>query len=905
MTPVHLLAIGFAAAAAQPAPAPAPDQQFPRVETVAAQPLLAQVRRLVETLEFLGEPLPAPAAEALARIARDPAPHDDPDLAARVQAVLDPLCVLAVERAPDGAVRVAAAPPGAGPELVEQGWRSVLLKVVNRARTPGRLRVDSPNARPLPNAPADEVPSLWLDLEHYEGRPMTPALSGLELEYRVLRLYAREAGSREATLRVRFDPLGDDHPDSPLVRQWTFARDLDGWKPANNIRLRVERGALVAEATDFDPFMIADVAAPAAPMTLRFWARVENPGVGQIFWWTDKRPWPSGDHRVDFVLKPGREALYEIPFTPEDDLRGVRVDPGNDPGLARFDWIELSRDVEPAASVILPLRVAPSVPLVFRIKDGDLPQHLLMACFEIRDDRGRVYPAQGKRLAPDFFFQPQVYRGPGESVRLPAGTYSVLCSRGPESVPETKTVVIPPGAESVLLEYEVRRWVDPSLRGWWSGDHHIHAAGCLHYEKPTEGVHPPDMFRHILGEDLKVGCCLTWGPCFDYQKRFFTGETATESRPPHLLRYDVEVSGFGSHVSGHLCLLNLTEQIYPGGESKDHWPTLGLNTLRWAKRQGAVCGPAHSAIGLTRIVDRVPGAEGRDGPNRLPNYDVPAFDGIGANEFIMNVPHELPGPDGRPLPAIDFISTMNTDRVAEWNIWYHTLNAGFRVRASGETDFPCITGERVGFGRVYAKVEVPPGGNLEYQPWVRAIADGRSYVSDGRAHILDFRAETLDDQQPRTVELGVDGGELRLPSRHDAPRKVRFRAEVALAPDVPSPGASRTLELVVNGFPRASRQIPADGRLREVAFDVEIEKSSWAALRVFPAAHTNPVFVILDDAPIRASRLSALWCLMSLERCRQSKMPSYAPEELEDARAAYDHARDVYQRILEESPDGT
>jgi hypothetical protein len=49
-----------------------------------------------------------------------------------------------------------------------------------------------------------------------------------------------------------------------------------------------------------------------------------------------------------------------------------------------------------------------------------------------------------------------------------------------------------------------------------------------------------------------------------------------------LLRYDIEVSGFGSHQSGHLCLLRLKDQMYPGGDSKDHWPTLGLNTLRWA-----------------------------------------------------------------------------------------------------------------------------------------------------------------------------------------------------------------------------------------------------------------------------------------------------------------------------------
>src|SRR4029079_3915555 len=120
-----------------------------------------------------------------------------------------------------------------------------------------------------------------------------------------------------------------------------------------------------------------------------------------------------------------------------------------------------------------------------------------------------------------------------------------------------------------------------------------------------------------------------WGPCFDYQKRFFSGRPDPVSREPYLLRYDVEVSGFGSHQSGHLCLLRLKDQMYPGGESKDHWPTLGLNTLRWAKKQGAICGPAHSGNGLTDYAGRIEG--GKDAPHRLPNYNIPAYNGIGAN----------------------------------------------------------------------------------------------------------------------------------------------------------------------------------------------------------------------------------------------------------------------------------
>ena len=70
--------------------------------------------------------------------------------------------------------------------------------------------------------------------------------------------------------------------------------------------------------------------------------------------------------------------------------------------------------------------------------------------------------------------------------------------------------------------------------------------------------------RQILGEDLNVGCVLTWGPCWYYQKQFFAGKDHPLSTPEHLMRYDVEVSGFPSSHAGHLFLLRLKEQDYPG-----------------------------------------------------------------------------------------------------------------------------------------------------------------------------------------------------------------------------------------------------------------------------------------------------------------------------------------------------
>jgi hypothetical protein len=85
-----------------------------------------------------------------------------------------------------------------------------------------------------------------------------------------------------------------------------------------------------------------------------------------------------------------------------------------------------------------------------------------------------------------------------------------------------------------------------------------------------------------------------------------------------------------------------------------------------------------------------------------------------------------------------------------------------------------------------------------------------------------------------------------------------------------------------------------------LTFDVPIERSSWIAARILPSSHTNPVFAIVGGKPVRASRRSAEWCLNAVNQCWTQKAARIRPSELDEARKAYDHAREVYrQRIAE------
>jgi len=255
---------------------------------------------------------------------------------------------------PEMRVKVVQGP--ARPELVEQGWRVFLVKVRNESGTTAKLEADSPNAKRLHGSPEDEVANRWLEREMYDKQPLRETLSGLALEYRILSLYSRDAGKREA--KVSFN-------------------------------------------------------------------------VGQ--------------------------GTQDLGFRNEADVM---------------------------------FHCVPAQRIVFHVRDEH--NQPTTASFVIRD-AGAGLSLASQTARAGFRLSAQVYRADGETVRLPEGTYTVECSRGPESIPRKQTILVTPLLE--VASFQVERWIDPSKFGWWSGDHHIHAAGCAitssHGRSARAGHVPP------------------------------------------------------------------------------------------------------------------------------------------------------------------------------------------------------------------------------------------------------------------------------------------------------------------------------------------------------------------------------------------------------------------------------
>ena len=102
--------------------------------------------------------------------------------------------------------------------LQQAGYTPVLVKVINESGGTQRLRIGSPQSGPVyagmtklsgermqqqhlrENENTERRTDRFLELEMFTAPPMTPNLSGLEVEYAIALIYSSEAGRREATI---------------------------------------------------------------------------------------------------------------------------------------------------------------------------------------------------------------------------------------------------------------------------------------------------------------------------------------------------------------------------------------------------------------------------------------------------------------------------------------------------------------------------------------------------------------------------------------------------------------------------------------------------------------------------------------------------------------------------------
>lgn len=308
----------------------------------------------------------------------------------------------------------------------------------------------------------------------------------------------------------------------------------------------------------------------------------------------------------------------------------------------------------------------------------------------------KFWPVEDDRFARCFFTKGEF------QVPVPAGSYLLIASKGPEFIPVDRIVSVMEGqnaTESVKLE----RWTDMSKKGWHSGDCH------LHYERADDRANQR-LALWVQAEDVRVANVLRMG---DARKTYFEQYAFGEAgRFAH--EGGVFVPGQEdprTSFSGHTISLNLRKAIrFP----ETYY--LYSKVFDEARRQGGLSGYAH----------------------------------VNSGEYFVDHDMTLNIARGKvDFAEICEFGNINTD------IYYEFLNLGFRLTAAAGSDVPW--GGTAGDARVYVYTGKP---QVDAEEWIQALGRGRTFVT--LAPMLEFE---VDGRPPGDELLAEKGQRLRVRAR--------------------------------------------------------------------------------------------------------------------------------------------
>ncbi|MGI9472025.1 MAG: hypothetical protein ACR2NZ_10855 [Rubripirellula sp.] len=413
---------------------------------------------------------------------------------------------------------------------------------------------------------------------------------------------------------------------------------------------------------------------------------------------------------------------------------------------------------------------------------------------------------------------------PCESV-VPPGQYRLVVERGKTYFPHEQELTLTEDGMEVLVR--LKRWLNMSERGWYSGDTHLHRE--LH-----------ELRNIVLAEDLNVVFPLTNWVTFSDTPPSAGDKNLDVNLPNRLIAVDDE------HV---IWPRNTEYEIFTVGKQRH---TLGA--LFVLGHEGAL---QQTVPPWKPVIDAAVQAD----PNVLFDMDKLAW------PFAMTLPvlapsstYELannhmwrtefafrewytPTP---PFIAPPFGATEGGE--SEWidftlGMYYALLNCGFQLPPSAGTANG-VHPVPAGFGRVY--VNLPDGFN--YESWRKGLREGRSFVTTG----------------PMLFATAADkpaGHEFEFATPEDVGDGLLIRVEVVSETPVTFG------EILINGraehLIRARQERTEAGAYRAVIEQkIKPNRSGWFAVRFFEDrpkgrvrfAHSAPWSVKVGDQPTAPSR---------------------------------------------------
>ena len=374
--------------------------------------------------------------------------------------------------------------------------------------------------------------------------------------------------------------------------------------------------------------------------------------------------------------------------------------------------------------------------------------------------------------------------------------------------------------DSIIIQME--KWFDFPHNKWYSGDVHVHH------------IDPGTALLEMKAEDINVCNILTSDFTHD-QDRFRGGpEISTDTN--HIVYVNQE---YREDRLGHVNLLNLKKLIEPVKTMRPYQYPLNMQAADSTHAQGGHVSWAHFASW--------PGLEG---PLAI------VLQKIDAVELLCAI-----DPFYEPVFVTDVVPDLKMN--SGLRLWYRLLNCGLRIPATAGTD-KMNNRVSVGANRVYALID----GKFNYQSWIDALNTGRSFVSNSPFIFCRVNDKIAGD------ELHITG-------------KKTLTIEAEMFSQLPVD----RLEIIVNGNVVAEKIVKPGERHASLKFSYTPQKSGWIAARVHQFsqefafegvsflqrrdagagstllnryygtsrpettfAHTNPVYFIVNNKPIRSAQ---------------------------------------------------
>jgi TolB protein len=442
----------------------------------------------------------------------------------------------------------------------------------------------------------------------------------------------------------------------------------------------------------------------------------------------------------------------------------------------------------------------------------------------VDDGTGKTVPARIQYLAPDGkFYAPSnafarigveagqhAFHTSGRFVtELPAGKVHITAVKGFEYRPaEAEADVEPNHTTEIVLH--LRKIVNMSQRGWYSGSTHIH----MNYGGNLLNT-VPNLIMMSEAEDLQVSNLMVANKdnrIMDWQYFVKGGD-----------EYPISGDGGGVKVLvgeeyrppfwGHVFLIGLKDHLispfttgYEGTAIDSLYPS-NTDVLRKALAEGAITGYVHPFVGDADPLE---------------------------NDLGL----------GRAFPVDAALGTVNCiewtyANHAELGVWHHALNNDLRiVPTGGEDSISDLQRSRfVGTSRTYAFV----GKAFTTQTWLDAIRRGHTFFTTGP--LLDFQ-----------ISGHLPGDAIHLP---------RTGGTVEIEGSVWSFAPLSRVVIYHNGT--ILKELPASGSFRE---RIHVSQSGWYSLYAegprdlrieaqYPQAATNAIRIYVGDQKIRNEESAA------------------------------------------------